>query len=130
MTWASSASGSRSPAGSPPAPSCSAASGHPGDGQAPPRRRPPRRLRPDGADEAGNEDVVVADVGAGVRCVDHLVTTDVDADVMDGQRVGRVAREEDQVAGTHVTNVDVMTLDPLVSGEVVDREAHLCPCEQ
>src|SRR4051812_9678555 len=57
-------------------------------------------LRPGRADVVAAERVVVTHVRTGVRRVDHLPITDVDADVMNGARIAGVVGEENEVTRT------------------------------
>src|SRR4029453_17453463 len=80
----------------------------------------------DGADEVAAQERGDADVGAGVGGVDHVAGADVDADVVDGGRVGGVVGVEDQVARDHVGDVpDPGAVLPLLAGGAGQGDAAL-----
>src|SRR3954464_186171 len=77
------------------------------------------------SDEIRAECVAVADVGAGVRRLDHLPVADVHPDVVDGVGIAGVSGEEQQVAFSLRRHGDVRPFVPLVPRPVVDMDADL-----
>ena len=85
-------------------------------------------LRPDGADgHARLVDAVDPDVDPGVRGVNHVTAADVDADVMNGHRVGIIRRIEKQVTALQIVQGHVHAFRPLVTGVVQQEDARLRP---
>src|SRR3954452_3019639 len=66
------------------------------------------------SDEIRAECVVVADVGAGVRRLDHLPVADVHPDVVDGVGIAGVSGEEQQVAFSQRRHGDMRAFVPLI----------------
>src|SRR5690348_15765527 len=75
------------------------------------------------ADVVGPERAGDAHVAAGVGRLDHPAVADVDGDVVDGVGIGRVGREEHQVARLQLAPVDVPAGVPLRPGPVVEVDA-------
>src|SRR3546814_18400454 len=77
------------------------------------------------SDEVSAQERGDAHEGAGVGGVDHVAGADVDADVVDGRRVGQVVGVEHQVAVLHVADVpDPGAVEPLLArGAGEDRKS-------
>jgi len=66
----------------------------------------------------------------GVRCADHVTGADVQTDVVDRCRVGRVGSEKNQVPWRQVGLGDMPAGGPLRAGVMPERDTGVRPREQ